>query len=197
MNKNIILGLVLFFVIMAGLSFWIVGSIDGSAAAAKGRKETDFTTQRFVVSQLWQMDKKQNNSVLISYLYIKVNNEPVNLRLPWSGSATDQETIAEKINKGDTIEVKVRKAQLEAARENGLFKVINRFIMGDKREVTIYKLVIHNQVLVDKDIHGWDEAEITLLNRLTENPFILLIPAFFILFIIGYIKRKTSKTPTT
>lgn len=193
MTKKIILGIVFVFVVMGGVTFWIFNSFDQANAELSGRTEADFTTQQFTVKELWEMQNKQNDRVLMSYLYIKVNNEPINLRLPWEGSADDEAALARKINKGDQIEAKVLKSQLAAARENGVFKAIGRFIMGDKREVTIFKLQVKNEVLVDKDIHAWDDAKVTLLSRLTSNPWILLIPAFILFYIIGLVKRRKAK----
>lgn len=193
MTKKIILGIVLVFVIMGGVTFWIFNSFDQANTELSGRTEADFTMQKFTVKELWEMQNKQNDRVLMSYLYIKVNNEPINLRLPWEGSADEQAALARKINKGDQIEAKVLKSQLAAARENGVLKAIGRFIMGDKREVTIFKLQVRNEVLVDKDIHGWDDAKVTLLNRLTSNPWILLVPTFILLYIIGLVKRRRAK----
>lgn len=193
MTKKIILGIVLVFVIMGGVTFWIFNSFDQANTELSGRTEADFTMQKFTVKELWEMQNKQNDRVLMSYLYIKVNNEPINLRLPWEGSADEQAALARKINKGDQIEAKVLKSQLAAARENGVLKAIGRFIMGDKREVTIFKLQVRNEVLVDKDIHGWDDAKVTLLNRLTSNPWILLVPTFILLYIIGIVKRRKAK----
>lgn len=193
MTKKIILGIVFVFVVMGGVTFWIFNSFDQANAELSGRTEADFTTQQFTVKELWEMQNKQNDRVLMSYLYIKVNNEPINLRLPWEGSADDEAALARKINKGDQIEAKVLKSQLAAARGNGVFKAIGRFIMGDKREVTIFKLQVKNEVLVDKDIHAWDDAKVTLLSRLTSNPWILLIPAFILFYIIGLVKRRKAK----
>lgn len=193
MTKKIILGIVFVFVVMGGVTFWIFNSFDQANTELNGRTETDFTTQKFTVKELWEMQNKQNDRVLMSYLYIKVDNEPINLRLPWEGQADEQAALARKINKGDQIEVKVLKSQLAAARENGVLKAIGRFIMGDKREVTIFKLQVKNEVLVDKDIHGWDDAKVTLLSRLTSNPWILLIPAFILFYIIGLVKRRKAK----
>lgn len=158
-----------------------------------GRTEADFTTQRFVVNELWERQQKQNNMVLMSYLFIKVNNEPIKLRLP-VGGAEDTEELASQINKGDNIDVKVLKTQLQSARENGVLKAINRFIMDDKREVTIFRLSVNNKLLVDKDIHSWNDARITLLGRLVDNPFMFLLPVFVIaMFIIGAVKRRNLK----
>lgn len=193
MTKKIILGIVFVFVVMGGVTFWIFNSFDQANAELSGRTEADFTTQQFTVKELWEMQNKQNDRVLMSYLYIKVDNEPINLRLPWEGSADDEAALARKINKGDQIEAKVLKSQLAAARENGVLKAIGRFIMGDKREVTIFKLQVKNEVLVDKDIHAWDDAKVTLLSRLTSNPWILLIPAFILFYIIGLVKRRKAK----
>lgn len=193
MTKKIILGIVFVFVVMGGVTFWIFNSFDQVNAESSGRTEADFTLQKFTVKELWEMQNKQNDRVLMSYLYIKVDNEPINLRLPWEGSAGDQATLARKINNGDEIEVKVLKAQLAAARENGVLKAINRFIMGDKREVTMFKLQVKNEVLVDKDIHSFDDAKVTLLNRMTSNPWILLVPAFILFYIIGLVKRRNAK----
>jgi hypothetical protein len=193
MTKKIILGIVFVFVVMGGVTFWIFNSFDQANTELNGRTETDFTTQKFTVKELWEMQNKQNDRVLMSYLYIKVDNEPINLRLPWEGQADEQAALARKINKGDQIEVKVLKSQLAAARENGVLKAIGRFIMGDKREVTIFKLRVKNEVLVDKDIHSWDDAKVTLLSRLTSNPWILLIPAFILFYIIGLVKRRKAK----
>nr|WP_157536109.1 hypothetical protein [Mucilaginibacter sp. L294] len=193
MTKKIILGIVFVFLVMGGVTFWIFNSFDRANAESGARTEADFTTQKFTVKELWEMQNKKNDQVLMSYLYIKVENEPINLRLPWEGSSSDQATIAGKINNGDQIEVKVLRSQLAAARENGPLKAIGRFIMGDKREVTIFKLQVKNEVLVDKDIHGWDDAKVTLLSRMTSNPWILLIPAFILFYIIGLVKRKNAK----
>jgi hypothetical protein len=193
MTKKIILGIVFVFVVMGGVTFWIFNSFDQANTELNGRTETDFTTQKFTVKELWEMQNKQNDRVLMSYLYIKVDNEPINLRLPWEGQADEQAALARKSNKGDQIEVKVLKSQLAAARETGVLKAIGRFIMGDKREVTIFKLRVKNEVLVDKDIHSWDDAKVTLLSRLTSNPWILLIPAFILFYIIGLVKRRKAK----
>lgn len=192
MVKKVILGLVVFFVVMGGATFWIFSSFDSSNAEAQARSAADFTTEHFVVTELWEMQKKKGNSVLSSYLYMKVKDEPVSLRLPWQGLTEDQVAIASKLNDGDSITVKVLSRQLASARENGALKAISRFIMGDKREVTIFKLAVNGQLLVDKDIHSWDEGQVTLLNRLVDNPFILLVPAGLLIFIVGYIKRKRA-----
>lgn len=193
MVKRVILGLVIFFVVMGGGTFWIFNSFDRSNAEAEARSAADFTTGRFVVTELWEMQKKKGSQVMSSYLYMKVKDEPVNLRLPWQGLTEDQVAIANKIHDGDSITVKVLSRQLASARENGVLKAINRFIMGDKREVTIFKLSVNGQLLVDKDIHSWDEGQVTLLNRLADNPFVLLVPAGLLIFIVGYVKRKRAE----
>jgi len=192
MVKRVVLGLVIFFVVMGGATFWIFSSFDSSNAEAEGRSAADFSTEHFVVTELWEMQKKKGSRVLSSYLYMKVKDEPVSLRLPWQGLTEDQVAIANKIHDGDSIIVKVLGRQLASARENGALKAINRFIMGDKREVTIFKLSVNGQLLVDKDIHSWDEGQVTLLNRLVDNPFILLLPAGLLIFIVGYVKRKRA-----
>jgi hypothetical protein len=197
MVKKVILGLVVFFVVMGGATFWIFSSFDRVNAEADARSAADFTTEHFVITELWEMQKKKGSNVLSSYLYMKVKNEPVSLRLPWQGLTEDQVAIASKLNDGDSITVKVLSRQLASARENGVLKAINRFIMGDKREVTIFRLSVNGQLLVDKDIHSWDEGQVTLLNRLADNPFILLLPAGLLIFIVGYIKRRRATKQET
>lgn len=192
MTKKIIYGILAFFVITTLLLVWIFSSAGNVSKETADRTEADFTTQQFVVTELWQMQQKKNNHVLASYLFIKVKGEPINLRLPWQGGS-EEGAIADALSGGDTIRVKVMKAQLEEARKNGAMKAIERFIMGDKREVTVFGLEKQGRKLVDKDIHDWDVARVTLLNRLTDQPFLLLIPFFLILFVIGWIKRKTTK----
>lgn len=193
MVKRVILGLVIFFVVMGGVTFWIFNSFDRSNAEAEGRSAADFTTEHFVVTELWEMQKKKGSNVLSSYLYMKVKDEPVSLRLPWQGLTEDQVAIASKIHEGDNITVKVQRRQLASAREKSILKAINRFVMGDKREVTIFMLSVNGQLLVDKDIHSWDEGQVTLLNRLVDNPFILFVPAGLLIFIVGYVKRRRAE----
>lgn len=189
MTRKLITGIVAFFVIMALITFWIFSSFDNIGKEDAARSEADFITQPFVITELWEMQQKKSNRVLASYLFIKVRDEKINLRLPWQ-AGEDKEEIVESLNAGDTIEVKVLKSQLAAARKGGVLKVVERFIMGDKREVTVYGLKLHGRMLVDRDIHDWDVSRITLLNRLTDQPFLLLIPFFIIMFIIGVVKRR-------
>jgi hypothetical protein len=193
MTKKIIIAVLAVFIILSGVTFWIFNTFDQTTNEANTRSEADFTTTRFVVKELWVMQKKRNDRVLISYLFIKPEKEDINLRLPWEGSAEEEKALADKIKDGDTVEVKVLTTQLTDARKGGTMKAISRFIMGDKREVTIFKLSVKNGLLLDKDIHGWDEAKITLLGRLTDNPWILLVPFFILIYIIGLAKRKQSK----
>lgn len=196
MVKKIILGIVLLFIIMMGLTFWVFRQAESNAAADNARTEADFSNERFVVSELWEAQKKKGSTVLSSYIFMKVRNEPIRLRLPLQGLSTSREEIAGNIHDGDTVEVKVQKQQLAAAREGGAGKAIYRFIMGDKREVTIFKLSAHGQTLVDKDIHGWDEARITLLGRLADEPYLLVVPAFILIAIIGIIKKRQPRQTT-
>ena len=70
---------------------------------------------------------------------------------------------------------------------------ISRFIMGNKREVMVFKLTFGNQTLVNRDIHDYDEAQVTLLNRITSNPWMILIPGFILLYIIAYVKKRRDK----
>ncbi|MGQ7854602.1 hypothetical protein ACUN24_10175 [Pedobacter sp. WC2501] len=193
MTKKIIFAVLAVFIILSGVTFWIFNTFDQTTNEAKTRTEADFTTKKFVVKELWVMEKKQNDRVLISYLFIKPEKEEISLRLPWQGSTDDEKALAEKIKQGDTVEVKALKSQLSAAREGGVGKAISRFIMGDKREVTIFKMTLKNELLVEKDIHDWDDAKITLLGRLSDNPWILLIPFFILMYIIGVVKRKRAK----
>jgi hypothetical protein len=193
MAKKVILIVVIVFIATAGVMLLILNGMKNTDKEMSARTEADFTTQRFVVNELWERQQKQNNTVLMSYLFIKVNNEPIKLRLPVEG-AEGTEELASQLNKGDQIEVKVLKTQLQSARENGVLKAINRFIMDDKREVTIFKLAVNNKLLVDKDIHSWDDARVTLLNRVLDNPFMFLMPIFVIaIFIIGSVKRRNFK----
>ncbi|WP_118952290.1 hypothetical protein [Taibaiella helva] len=191
MTKKIIYGILAFFVIATLLTFWLFKGIDNVGKEEAARTEADFTIQQFVISELWEMQQQKRNQVLASYLFIKVHGEKINLRLPWQGGQ-DRDGITAQLNSGDTIEVKVLKAQLAAARKEGMFKGVERFFMGDKREVTLYGLKAHGQVLLDRDIHDWDVARVSLLNRLTDQPFLLLIPFFLIIFLIGWIKRKAG-----
>jgi hypothetical protein len=193
MTKKIIIAIAAIFVIMGGLTFWIFSSFDQTTTEASARTEADFTTEHFIVKELWVMQQKKNDQVLMSYLFIKPEKEPINLRLPWEGSTEDEKALADKISNGSTVEVKVLKSQLESAREGGVLKAISRFIMGDKREVTIFKLTVNNQLVIDKGIHGWDEAKVTLLGRMIDNPWILLIPAFILFFIISVVKKKKAQ----
>lgn len=193
MTKKIIIAVLAVFVILSGVTFWIFNTFDQTNHEANVRTEADFMTANFVVKELWVMQKKQNDRVLVSYLFIKPEKEDINLRLPWRGSMEDEKELADKIKDGDTVAVKVLKVQLADAKENGIWKTVSRFIMGDKREVTIFKLSVKNELLVEKDIHDWDEAKITLLGRLSDNPWILLIPFFILMYIIGVVKRKQAK----
>lgn len=193
MVKRIIIAIVIFTLIMSGVTFWIFNSVDSRGQAANARSESDFTTQQFVVQEIWEMQKKKGASVISSYFFIKIKNEPFKLRLPWQGARLPQEELLNNIKEGDTLTVKVLKEQLAEARENGAGKAVSRFIMGDKREVTVFKMEAHGEVLTDKDIHGWDEAEVTLLGRLADQPYILLVPAFILFAIIGFIKRRKAK----
>jgi len=190
MAKKIILIVVIVFIVTTGVTLLILNGMKNTDKEMAARTEADFTTQRFVVNELWERQQKQNNTVLMSYLFIKVNNEPIKLRLPVEGAEATEE-LASQINKGDNIEVKMLKTQLQSARENGVLKAINRFIMDDKREVTIFKLSVNNKLLVDKDIHSWDDARVTLLGRVIDNPFMFLLPVFVLaIFIIGSVKRR-------
>ncbi|WP_118975436.1 hypothetical protein [Taibaiella koreensis] len=191
MTKKIIYGIIAFFVIGTLLCFWIMKGADDIGKEQATRTEADFTTQQFVITELWQMQQKKQDRVLASYLFIKVRQEPINLRLPWQGG-DDRDAIAGQLKEGDTITVKVMKAQLAEARKGGFFKAIDRFFMGDKREVTLFGLKAHGETLLDRDIHDWDVARISLLGRLTDQPFLLLIPFFIIMFVIGWIKRKAN-----
>jgi len=193
MTKRIILAVLAVFIVLSGVTFWIFNSFDQTINESKNRTEADFTTAKFVVGQLWVMQKKQSERVLISYLFIKPTNEEINLRLPWQGNSEDVDALADEIPENSTIEVKVLKSQLEDARKSGPMKAISRFIMGDKREVTIFKLSIKGKTIVEKDIHDWDEAKVTLLNRLTDNPWLLIIPFFILMYIIGLVKRRQLK----
>lgn len=193
MTKKIIIAVLAIFIILSGVTFWIFNTFDETTNEAKSRSEADFTTTKFVVKELWVMQQKQNDRVLVSYLFIKPEKEEINLRLPWEGNAEDEKALADKIKEGDTVEVKVLTAQLNDARKGGVFKAISRFIMGDKREVTIFKLSVKNELLVEKGIHDWDDAKITLLGRLADNPWILLVPFFILMYIIGLVKRKQAK----
>jgi hypothetical protein len=139
------------------------------------------------------MANKKDDQVLSSYLFIKVEQAPINLRLPWLGSEVEQGKLARKIPNGSNIEVKVLKSQLEAAQKNGAMESISRFIMGNKREVMVFKLTFANQTLVNRDIHDYDEAQVTLLNRMTSNPWMILIPGFILLYIIAYVKKRRDK----
>jgi len=193
MTKKIIIAVLAIFIILSGVTFWIFNTFDETTNEAKSRSEADFTTTKFVVKELWVMQQKQNDRVLVSYLFIKPEKKEINLRLPWEGNAEDEKALADKIKEGDTVEVKVLTAQLNDARKGGVFKAISRFIMGDKREVTIFKLSVKNELLVEKGIHDWDDAKITLLSRLADNPWILLVPFFILMYIIGLVKRKQAK----
>jgi hypothetical protein len=193
MTKKIIIAVLAIFIVLSGVTFWIFNTFDETTNEAKNRSEADFSTTKFVVKELWVMQQKQNDRVLVSYLFIKPEKEEINLRLPWEGSAEDEKALADKIKEGDTVEVKVLTSQLNDARKGGVFKAISRFIMGDKREVTIFKLSVKNELLVEKGIHDWDDAKITLLGRLADNPWILLVPFFILMYIIGLVKRKQAK----
>ncbi|WP_293312226.1 hypothetical protein [Pedobacter sp. UBA5917] len=193
MTKKIIIAVFAVFIVLSGVTFWIFNTFDQTTNEANARTEADFTTARFVAKELWVMEKKQNDRVLMSYLFIKPEKEDISLRLPWQGNTEDEKALANKIKEGDTVEVKVLKSQLASAREAGVGKAISRFIMGDKREVTIFKLTVKNELLVEKGIHDWDEAKITLLGRLTDNPWLLLIPFFILMYIIGIVNRKKAK----
>jgi hypothetical protein len=190
MTKKIIIAVVVVFVIMTGLFMWISASIDQTATAANARTEADFITQDFTVNELWEMQNKKNDQVLLSYLFIKPQNSDIKLRLPWEGSEADENALAAKIKPGQTITVKVLKNQLAKAQEGGAIKAITRFIMGDKREVTIFSLKTNNELLVTKDIHDYDEANITVLGSLINNPWIILVPFFIIIYAVAYAKRK-------
>jgi hypothetical protein len=192
MTKKIIIGIVVFFVITAGLMFWISSGIDQTTKEASARTEADFTTEKFIVKELWEMQNTQNGQVQISYLFVKPEEADINLRLPWEGSKEDENALARKIKPGGPIEVKVLKGQLASARETGAMKAIGRFIMGDKKEVTIFNLKVNGEVLVNKDIHDYDEAKITLFGRLLDNPWILLAPIFILFYIIAYVKKKNE-----
>lgn len=191
MAKNIVIGIVIFFIVTTGVTIWIVNSVDSSVAEGQTRTDADFVTEHFIITELWEMQQKKGNSVLSSYLFMKAKGEPVKLRVPFQGTEGNN-VLARQLNEGDTITVTVLKHQLEEARQEGIGKAVQRFIMGDKREVTIYKLSLHNEVLIDRDIHAWDEAKVTLLRRLSDNPYILLVPAFILFAIIGLLKRKTG-----
>lgn len=192
MVKQVVFGLVLFFVVMTATTFWIFSSFESDHAEDAARSEKDFITEHFVVTEIWEQQTKKGSRVISSYFYMKVKNEAINLRLPWQGLTEDQLSVIDKINAGDSIEVKVIRKQLADARQNGVLKGIYRFIMGDEREVSIFKLTLNQELLVDKDIHGWDEAKITLLKRLTDNPLVLVVPFALLVFIISYVKKKRA-----
>lgn len=187
MVKKVIIGIVSFFVIMTALTFFIFNSVDDNIAENKTRTEADFVSRKYIINELWENQTKKGENLISSYLFIKVENSPVNLRLPIAGNPED---IAKQLKKGDSIEVKVIAKQLGEAEKNGAIKAVTRFIMGDNREVTVYKLSAHNKVLVDKDINDWDEAKVSLLKRVTDQPFILIIPFAIIIGIIGRMKRR-------
>jgi len=191
MGKNIIIGIVIFFIATTGLTAWILNSADNSVAEEQARTGADFVTERFVITELWEMQKKKGNSVLSSYLFMKAKGERINLRIPFQGTK-ENGRLSGQLKEGDTVMVTVLKKQLEEARQEGAWKAVRRFIMGDKREVAVYRLTLHNQVLIDRDIHAWDEAKVTLLGRLSDNPYILLVPAFILFAIIGLVKRKAG-----
>jgi hypothetical protein len=193
MTKKIILAIVVIFLIFGGLTIWIFSSFNQTTAETQARTEADFTTEHFTVKELWEMANKKDDQVLSSYLFIKVEQAPINLRLPWLGSEVEQGKLARKIPNGSNIEVKVLKSQLEAAQKNGAMESISRFIMGNKREVMVFKLTFANQTLVNRDIHDYDEAQVTLLNRMTSNPWMILIPGFILLYIIAYVKKRRDK----
>lgn len=189
MAKRIIIGIVAFFIIMSAITFWLFNSIGNTDAENKARTEADFVKQPFVITELWEMQRKKGSTLLSSYLFFKVKDEQVNFRIPFQGTDGDN-MLARQMQKGDTVLVKVLKRQLAEARKEGAGKSIQRFIMGDKREVAVYGLSIHDEMLVNKDIHDWDQANISLFGRLTDNPYILFVPAFLLFAVIGLVKRK-------
>lgn len=195
MVKKSILAVVIIFLAMIVVFFLISNSIQQSSAEMEGRTEADFTTQRFTVTELWTMERKKGSQLLSAYLFMKVKDEPIKLRLPWQAN-DDRDAVANQLKEGDNIEVKVLKQQLADARENGTFKAIGRFFKGDKREVTVFRLSANNKLLVDKDIHSWNDAQVTWLNRLTDNPFILFvffIPIFIVIAVVKRFKEKKQR----
>lgn len=196
MSKKIIIGIVVFFAIAVGLMVWISNSIDQTAVAANARTEADFVTQNFTVNELWEMQNKNNDKVLMSYLFIKPQNEDFRLRLPWEGSEEEENVLASKIKPGQIITVKVLKSQLEKAKQGGALNAIGRYIKSDKREVTIFSLKTNDELLVNKDIHDYDEANVTMLMALINNPWIFLAPIFIIMFAVAYAKKKKELAKT-
>lgn len=199
MMKRIIIAIAAFFVLSTVVLFYVLNTSKQNIENARSRTESDFTMESFVIDQIWEMQKVRteglnDKKVLQSYIYLKPRNEDFNLRFyetDVNGKEGNKDKILSEINEGDQIDVKVLKNQIEEARKGGIFSWIKRFIQGDRREVSIYKLDANGVTVSENDINLYDVVESSFMDRFDRTALFLAF-AFMIIFfpIVGFIKRK-------
>ena len=195
MKKRILIGILIFICLSPLVVFYVINTGKTNYKNALQRTENDFTTENFEIAQIWELKKVKTKGItgediLKSYIFIKPQNELFNLRFAdadYNNRDENKSKILSQILEGETISVKVLKSQLEDARKDGIFKQIKRFIQGDKREVTIYKLVDKGVTVSERSINEYDAVESDFMNGLER---IALISAFIIIPFVIYIRRK-------
>lgn len=192
MLKRIIIGAIAFLILSCLAVFYILNTAQTNYDNALSRTENDFTTEKFVIDQIWELQRKNNQLVVTSYIFIKPQNEDFNLRFSETdafGENKSKMKILSQIAEGDTINAKVLKNQLAEAREGGFFNWLKRFMQSDRREVTIYKLTDNNRVVSERDINFPDTVESGFIDRLNSTVF---FAAIIFVGIIAFIAKKIS-----
>jgi len=122
MGKKIVFGLIAFAILSSITIVYIINTGISNNTNALNRTESDFTTENFTISEIWELQKTKRQKVEESYIFIKPQNEDFNLRFSDSDffdKTENKEKTLSQIREGDTINVKVLKSQLENAREGG------------------------------------------------------------------------------
>ena len=169
-KKRMLVAIAMGMIASVAVTAAVVLSAMGNMASASQRKQSDFIAASFQIGEIWELQKKQRDSVKESYIFIKPQGEDFKLRFPESdffGRQENKQHILSRLQVGDPITVKVLKSRLEAVRRGGILMWLVRFVQGEKREVTIYQLKTYDEVVTDYPINGYDAVDRDFIDRWT------------------------------
>lgn len=154
------------------------------------RIEKDYITKHYVVEQIMERQITNGGRVKYSYDFIEPEGEEFNLSLPIKFKDTNN--YSQYLTAGDTIEVKVYKPELEDMQSRNILNIFGRFMKQDNREVEVFKLIVNNKELFNKNITNSD-VNFRKGSDLSVFPiFIILFALVAVATVIGNIRNKIN-----
>jgi hypothetical protein len=141
--------------LFGAIMYLIVSNDLNYVDSLENRTEADYVTETFVIEEIWEREIVNK----YAYVFFKLKNEYFNLGLGandlMSTNNKDKEVnqYLDLFKAGDTIKVKVFRADIIEARKNNPWLFVKRFFANDNREVEVYRLEKRGEVLSEQDIH--------------------------------------------